>query len=345
MVPTRQSSALLLLLAAPVFSAQTGELKTIEEQIRIASALVEAADYDRAESLLETVIAALDRRTDPAAKRMAAGAWNDLGTAFLEGAKVLEAERAFRNSIRLWEAAGDNKHSGLAAPLENLGKAMQLRHRFSDAERYYRRGLRILEQAHGRQSPRLVGLVNALGSLRLEQNRFAEAQQFLLRGLALVDRAPLAMRLPQANLQYNLALLFRRQKRYGEAQQHLRAALAIWRRQFGPAHPTHAQGMAFLALLHADRGDFESAQPMLEDAIAIVQEKLGPAHPVVWDMLQAYSLALQAGDRKREAKAYRKRAESIADAAGTWSPRRHSVDVSEFSPGNDADARRSRRQK
>ncbi|MEZ5356731.1 MAG: tetratricopeptide repeat protein, partial [Bryobacteraceae bacterium] len=272
-------------------------------------------------------------RIDRPAKAIAANAWNDLGTVYLDQGNLDEAERSLRNSIRLHEEVWGRKHAQLAAPIASLGAAMHLRHRFKDAERLYRRSLGILEKTDGRNHAALASVLNHLGSLRIEAGKYAEAEQLLFRGLRIAQENPQASWKERATMHCNLSAVYERLKQFGEAESHARAALDIWRPHTGEAHPVYALGLVQLAVCVAEQGRLEEAQALGGQAVSTAEGSFGPEHPAFKEILYAYSLVLKASGDKREAKAYRKRAEQLRDAAESDS-RRHSVDVSEFAPSD-----------
>ncbi len=163
-----------------------------------------------------------------------------------------EAAEAWRETIRIWEAAYGPDEPRLAEPLSQLGS--HLRRRLGDPEGaapYFRRALEVLEQAHGPTSPLLLRALYENYRLALEDwNRDPQPVEELYRRLWAIPEEEVVAAGGDIGVYINLgnARLF-----VGEleqSEQSYRRALELARRMYGPDHEIVPVALASLSNLY-----------------------------------------------------------------------------------------------
>jgi tetratricopeptide (TPR) repeat protein len=192
---------------------------------------------------------------------MEAVAWHQLGMVAEEAKDWDEAERCYRESLKLEEQMNNPK--GVAQTCNQLARVAAGAGRLEDAERWY---LRTIE--HAEYLPDQGAKVYSnLANLYLTQNRLDEAEQYALKALAIKEQLDLSAK-PWTT--YNiLARITARQGRAAEAAQ--------WRRKGQDSYAAYA-------------GSSQSVQPWQQnlDVIAAACEGHAEAQNAAQQIIAQY---------------------------------------------------------
>lgn len=283
-----------------------------------------------------------------------AAAMASLGALLQERHDLAEAERFYREALRIYEAAsgplspmvaqGMNKLAGILYETYRLDEAEKLYRRalkirakdpaiinslagllrdkgqLATAERLYRRALRIQKAELGPDHPNTAGTLSNLAGVLYYAGRLDEAEGLYQRALE-IDEKWLGSSHPNvAQDLNNLALVLAKANRTAEAEPLLRRALAIDEQIFGPDHPSVATDLNNLAQVLASTNRTAEAEHLLRRALAIDEAALGPYHPSVAIRLNNLANLLKATTRLADAEKMKQRALLISQKATTRLP-------------------------
>jgi tetratricopeptide (TPR) repeat protein/predicted Ser/Thr protein kinase len=183
-----------------------------------------------------------------------------------------EAERHYREALRIWTASLGAGHANLAHPLEQLGFLAKGRGEFEAARGHIAEALRLREAAYG--SDHALVLQALVVAIEIESAIATPAA--LKRAGELVDRAvALKARLGEAGARYGSYLASARAD-YAMARGDRRAAIAAYRElvsarraELGAEHRSTAAALVELARAAAHLGRRDLATASLREARAI----------------------------------------------------------------------------
>jgi tetratricopeptide (TPR) repeat protein len=233
---------------------------------------------------------------------------NNLGTTCDYLGESLEAERYYRQSIRMWEIIGGSGSADSASALGNLATVYFRRGRYGDAIRLFERALEIpMDPAN----PRLVAIRNSLAVALTRDRQYVEAEKCLRRSLALAEQHLGPNTPPVAVALNHLAVIRREQGRPAEALPLLERAVSIWTAARGSATRGMIEPLNNLGAAHSDLGQYAEAAAELRRALEIAEQVLPPTSPDSAALMRNYAWALRKLKRKTEARRLEARAEQI----------------------------------
>jgi tetratricopeptide (TPR) repeat protein len=260
---------------------------------------------------------------------------NDLGSAYFDQARFLDAERCYDEAISIW-ASRDSTNPKMGFALRNLAQLRVEQGRPSDGERLIRRAREIMGAAYGNDSVELaqvnIGLATALMNLR----RTSEAATVASLALAALE--------PRGNSEHLGAALFLLgkaawiQHHESDAELLLRRAAEVWRTVLGSQHPTYATGLVAIAELLTETHTSRSG-PLFLEALGVFDSQLGPEHPYTAYTLLLYSRYLKSQGERREAGKLKRRAEAILAEHWRANQLGRTLDVNGFEPTRTRDHR------
>ncbi|WP_231848236.1 CHAT domain-containing tetratricopeptide repeat protein [Gloeobacter violaceus] len=214
--------------------------------------------------------------------------------------ELVEAQRLYDQSVKLWEAsqyreaqplaeralairtkALGEKHLEVAQSLHSLGNLYLKQGNYAGAEPLYRRALAIREKALGPNHPEVARSLNSLAVLYIDRGNYAGAESLHKRALAIREKALGGEHPDVIQTLNNLAALHAERGDYTEAGLLFRRALALLEKALGPDHPEVARGLNNLAALYGRLGDYTEAGLLFRRALALLEKALGPDHPEV----------------------------------------------------------------
>lgn len=227
----------------------------------------------RARQLAERAlrIAARCGPADPAE----AAACDQLAAIAYAGADFAAAEAAYRDTLRIVEAAFGPSHPATAAALHNLGTALDARRGFAEAEQCYRRALAIREARHGRASEEAATTLHNLAAVLETIGKSGEAERLYREATDIWEELYGAEHPATMSSLTNLAGVLGSRGAYADAEVCYRAAAEGWRRLVGEDHPNTLGALAELGRMYADAGKPELGVPLLEHVVETGRRALG----------------------------------------------------------------------
>lgn len=114
----------------------------------------------------------------------------NLGNCYKRMQKLDDAERCYREALRLHQSNNVNNTEQLSIILLNLGVACAESGRDPEAEQYYRQVLELRIETLGRNHWRVGNVYNNLANCRRRLRDFAGAEQYLQQAIAILESRP-----------------------------------------------------------------------------------------------------------------------------------------------------------
>ena len=187
---------------------------------------------------IEVEIAAL-KETDPSSPLLGS-LYNSLGKAYKEIINYSAAEAAYKEALRLREAASDPVD--IATSLNDLALLYESMGRYGEAEPLYKRSLGLFEAQLGADHPDTASSLNNLAGLYRSMGRYSEAEPLYTRSLEIREAQLGADHPDTASSLNNLAGLYESMGRYSEAEPLYLRCLPILKKRLGPDHPNTKAG-------------------------------------------------------------------------------------------------------
>ncbi len=268
-------------------SVASAEERRISERWRDAIRLKEAAQFEPAIRIVESLLAEEEKRLGPNHRRVAV-ALNNLGQLLQATNHLEQAELLMKRALEIDVASFGPHHPKVATRLNNLAHLLQETRRLSEAEPFYRRALEIDELTYGPWHPDVATDLNNLASLLKATNRLEEAEPLMWRALE-IDERSYGLQHPKVAISLNnLALLLQDTNRSGEGEVLMRRALEIEEASYGSQHPDVARVLSNLATLLQDTNRMGEAEPLMRRALGILVRSSGLEHPNTRTVLKNY---------------------------------------------------------
>lgn len=253
----------------------------------------------------------------------------NLGTVYLDLARLEDAERCFREVMDHFLLRKRNPHQVTSFCENNLGVVATLRKDHATAERYFRRAMEGIGRP-GRFRSANPGLARSnLCSALAQQNKLEEAEQLAVDAIRIFHGA-----LPKGHLWHalplsNLAEIRLKQKQLDEAEALARDSVQIAEEALGFEHPTVAKMLHVLVKVLVAKEKWEEAETLSLRDLRLREDYLAPTHPALADSVELYAEILrrrgreeQAADllgqsRQRQA-AFRDETETAIRTGGKW---------------------------
>lgn len=318
------STLALLCLLPPGATAQP----EWRELVLRAQELEKAGNYEAGALQLEQ---ALDlAKSSGKATQPLAVTYNNLGSVYDSMGRILEAERAFKHSIQLWEKLAGPDCVELTRPLNNLAGLYRRERQWSKARKLYGRSMEIRSRIHHPADPGMAVLYNNVAQLELDAGNFAEADRLMVQALTIWDREPEQYAAERAAVFNNRAFLMIRMDRYAEAGPLAVRAITIGEKALGIDHPSLVSALVALAAVDRERGAFENAEAGLQRALAICGARLDPNHPYVAIVLSSFADLRKSEGQHAEAKRFERESKRVATTYRQENKLGYVVDVADI---------------
>ncbi len=230
--------------------------------------------------------------------------------------------------INQWEITSEEA----AQLLNDTGRYLDNRARYTEAEPIYQRAIAIGEKVFGTEHPTVATYLNNLALLYHTQSKYTEAEPLFLRAIAIGEKSWGAEHDIVADFLNNLVLLYRAQGKKAEAESLYQRAIAIGEKSWEAEHPDIGTWYGNLAALYENQGRYKAnvairlnnlacsytkqakyaeAEPLYLRSLKIREKALGVNHPKVATVLENYALLLRATNRESEAVELVERAKAI----------------------------------
>jgi CHAT domain-containing protein/tetratricopeptide (TPR) repeat protein len=265
-------------LACREVHAGTGKRLVAESYGRIASALMQRADYQGAEEVLHRAREILVRELGPDHPESGRIS-NTLGVVSMKQGLPAEALTWYEQALTTIRRHQGANHGDSAALRNNLGLALSSLAEYGRARAAFHEALAVY-RAQGQVGEQEVAAVcTNLGLLSYALADFGPARTYFEEALAIRLRLLGPGRLETADAYHNLAAVFQAQGAAGQALANEELALAIRQKALDPEHPDLAESYHSLGSMRFGLGEYEAAGVLHEKALAITLKSLGPWHP------------------------------------------------------------------
>jgi tetratricopeptide (TPR) repeat protein len=310
------SVAICLSAYAPMASGQVTAANdgysdnNVRLAIQKAEQLRRSGEFDEAYNVLCSV-------GNRPASRTGAALMNSLGSVLQDLGRLDEAERQYRQSLRMMENQFGPDDPDLVFALNNLGGLMMVRGRLSEAARLRERSLEMRERSYPPADPVVLLAVENLASVRLAQKQYAEAQRLFERAREAWEKLrPGAWEAAIALSGLGAVALHNKQK--DQAAMFFREAIDRWQPDTEPLLLAKVLGNLATAV------DPDEALHHFTRAVAWVEKHGGRDHPLLAALYDAEAACLRRLHRNRESRELAARAMGVRQA----NPAGLSVDVS-----------------
>ena len=220
--------------------------------------------------------------------------WSLIGSAYLELLDYPQAEKMQREALRVRKAAFGERHSLVAASLNDLGQALALQGRRPEGEAFQRQALAIRRSLFGDEHPEVArSLTSLAGTLALQLKR-AEAEELQREALAMQQKFLEADHPDLIASLNNLGRLLWDGGRLPEAEAAFRAALAGAKADQNLAT---SKAMVKLAKVLSAQGKLAEAEIVAREALALRRRLLDREHLLVREAFHDLVGLLQRQDR------------------------------------------------
>jgi tetratricopeptide (TPR) repeat protein len=161
--------------------------KAAELLHRVGWYLVDLAQYDQAESILQRALRISEQAVGPE-HLDTAHTLHTLAWLYQDRGKYAEAEPLYQRALRIREQQLSPDHPLVAYPLTGLAGVYHQHGKYGEAESLYQRALRIREQALEAEHSDTAETLQALADLYQDQGKYVEAEPFYQRALAIREQ-------------------------------------------------------------------------------------------------------------------------------------------------------------
>lgn len=237
-----------------------------------------AGDYPRALERLERAVT-MQRRVYRANDDQVTATMIDLADVYYRQSRNAEAERMFRDALRLSEQRHPNGSPEVADRLNRLGMFFTYMDRPKEGLPLLQRAAAMMEQRFGPTHPRTIDAKVLLSDAQIDLPDHPAAEA-TLRGILPATRAQFGKNHPQlANVLSRLGTAIRFQGRLHEAEPLLREALDIRIVSLGADHPDVQLARVFLARQLQALGRLAEAETLYTAAYEVRRRVFGKDSP------------------------------------------------------------------
>ena len=289
----------------------------LQAQRLLGLTLMDRSQFEQADSLLRTVVAAHRSAVDadPAAR---AASFQALGYVRYMQGQYAAAETLAREALALRTRHLGPAHPDVARSQRALASALADQGAVEEAENRYQQARAIMQTADHSSQILLAEVTQDYASLLNDLGRHREAEQ-LHREALRTRRTVLGSGHPEVALSHSqLALTLYRQDEYAAARDEAQQAVDIRLRVFGPQHVRTATALNQLSNAEAGLENYPRAIDLLEQSAGIYAHNYGPEHQFVGIVQANRATLLDRIGRHREALQLFRRARGIL--ASTYGP-------------------------
>jgi tetratricopeptide (TPR) repeat protein len=247
----------------------------------------------------------------------------NLASALSDVGKHSEADKLYRETLKIAEHLYGANHPCVASITGNWGELFRIMGRHHEAEQLMRHAILIEEQSGNTHSGRFARLLSNLTLLLTSVGRFDEAESLGRKAIEISEKAYGPFHNEVAVRLNNVAEILRSSGRFREAEPLYNRALEIQEKMLGPDHPFVATSLNNIALLHTSTGHSEKAIPLFQRALSIYERTDGPDSPSTANALLNLAEATLSIGKAKEALSLSRRALLIDERF--YGPHHHEV--------------------
>jgi tetratricopeptide (TPR) repeat protein len=201
----------------------------------------------------------------------------ELSSVFMWNDDLPAAERAARESVKIFTATRQHGHPELVSAEYKLGEVLMLGGRFDEAAPLFESTLAAQTRLYGSTSPKVADVLESLANIRRVQGSLAEAEDYARRALQTRETA---LGREDMNTGYActmLAVVLAERGKYEEAEQMARQSLVIFDKTLPPDHQYVAASEHVLGEVLLAKGELGAAESTLTAAVNRWQRTKAPA--------------------------------------------------------------------
>ena len=266
----------------------------------LAEVLYYKGEYARAAEMMREALAV--NRRHGADSGLVATSLVNLAETLRPLGQLEEAERMFKDALRIRRAVLGNDHPLVPATLTSLAALLRDLGDYAEAESLLREALATRRAILGAEHPDVASTLTALAYVLHWQGDYAGAEPLYRQALAIdrqrrgPDNQEVAM-----DLFALAAMLHDRGGADAEAEQLYRSSLGVMRRVLPPKHARLTMPLTGLGGLLVARRRAAEAEPLLREAVALRESTMGDGHPLTAVSRSALGACLTALGRYAEA--------------------------------------------
>ncbi|MEO5346569.1 MAG: CHAT domain-containing protein [Magnetococcus sp. YQC-9] len=286
----------------------------------LASVFEDAAEYEKAEPLIQEVLKGEEALLGPEHPNLLATR-NRLAGVYRRQGRLAEAEKLYAKILDGYRKVVGTEHQASINVMNNLGLVFENEGLYDEAEPLLRAAMMASKKVAGEDHPETLATVNNLALLHESQGNFDKAEP-LYRQAILASTRNLGEKHPDAvAFVNNLAYLMMLQQNHKEAEPLFRKVLTLWSELYGEGHQKTLKAMNNLARVQHKLGAKEEAEKLFKKALAKRQEVLGAKHmDVIRSMRDLGVLYLDTGRLKEAEELLRKAQELGEEVLGKQHP-------------------------
>jgi serine/threonine-protein kinase len=198
-----------------------------------------------------------------------------LGRIALERGEFDAAEQRFKQSMRMYDALGQQNSIDKASVMTQLGKALSEQYKEAEAEPWLRAALNIGKVQLGQDHPQVAEQMARLADALEGQGKYEEAANWFRDSLNIKRRILGARHPDTVDTIENYGNFLRRNGDFDEARALLNEALQLNTELHGQQHEYVGYDNVNLGLLDYDQGRYASAEYRFRAALNIYEHSLG----------------------------------------------------------------------
>ena len=234
--------------------------------------MIELADYDSAESLLNTALKEIrDQHRNPEFLN----ALNNLAIVHFKKGNIKQAERIYKTSMGPLISVSGGKTVDFANWLNNLALLYIEISRYEDALEFLERALKVYQATAGEKSMSVGIAYNNLGKVYSILGAYDTADEYFNKSRRIIRKKSHQYGI----LLNNLGNSNYDQGRWKKADQYFSQSLEANKELYGEDHPVNAQSLKSMARLNISLNDLKQAERLINEALTIEQNFFNPDHP------------------------------------------------------------------
>jgi tetratricopeptide (TPR) repeat protein len=201
----------------------------------------------------------------------------ELSSVFMWNDDLPAAERAIRESVKIFAATRVDGHPELVAAEYKLGEVLMLAGRFDEAAPLFESSLAAQTKLYGSNSSKVADVLESLANIRRVQNSLAEAEDYARQALQTREAA---LGREDMNTGYSctlLAVVLAKRGKYDEAERMARQSLGIFDKTLPTDHQYVAASEHVLGEVLLAKGEPAAAESVLFGAVNRWRRTKAPA--------------------------------------------------------------------
>ncbi|KAI3326449.1 kinesin light chain 1 [Xylariaceae sp. AK1471] len=215
--------------------------------------------------------------------------------------KYSEAERLYRQTLRLREEVLGREHPSTLSSMNNLAMVLRSQGKYEEAEKMHRQTLNLREEVLGREHPFTLNSMNNLALILEKKGKYEEAEKIHRQTLNLREEV-LGREHPFTLTSMNgLAVVLDSQGKYEEAEKIYRQTLRLRDEVLGRNHPFTLNSMNNLAIVLYNQKKYEEAEKIQQQTLKLMEKVLSKKHPNTLGSMDNLAIVLQNQGKYEEA--------------------------------------------